>query len=151
MNDEDVVHFPKGIPGFEEHKAWAIAGEDDNPIKWLQSLSDGDAALPVLIPQTIRPDYNARLPEGELTVLEAENTESLAMLVVVSIPPAAPWDMTVNLRAPIVINHKKRIACQVIAHNEEYDIRTPVLGDNVREALRRKARPEEASDAAPGA
>jgi len=50
VNDEDLIHFPKGIPGFETHKKWALAGEDDSPIKWLQSLSDGDVALPVVVP-----------------------------------------------------------------------------------------------------
>lgn len=139
VDDEDIVHFPQGIPGFEEHLQWAIAGEKDDPIKWLQSLSGGEVALPVVVPQTIKTNYNARLPEKSLTLLEAEGAEDLALLIVVSIPPGAPWDMTANLRAPIVINHKKRIACQVIAENEEYDVRAPVLSSSTREAMQVKA------------
>ena len=150
VNDEDVIQFPKGIPGFETHKKWAPAGEDDSPIKWLQSMGDGDVALPVVIPQIIKSNYNARLPEGEIAVLEAATVEDMALLIVLSIPPAAPWDMTANLRAPIVINHKNRIACQVIAENEEYDVRAPVLSDAMRETMRMKAASEEAQ-AAPGA
>lgn len=150
VNDEAVLNFPKGIPGFETHKKWALAGEDDNPIKWLQSMADGDVALPVVIPQIIKTNYNARLPEGEIDVLEASEVDDMALLIVLSIPPAAPWDMTANLRAPIVINHKKRIACQVIAENEEYDVRAPVLSDTMRETMRTKAAVETA-EAAPGA
>ena len=150
VNDEDLIHFPKGIPGFETHKKWALAGEDDSPIKWLQSLSDGDVALPVVVPQTVKSNYNARLPEGEIALLETADVADLALLIVLSIPPAAPWDMTANLRAPVVINHKKRIACQVIAQNEEYDVRTPVLSDTIRETMRRKAASETTADAAPG-
>lgn len=150
VNDEDIIHFPKGIPGFEAHKKWALAGEDDSPIKWLQSMADGDVALPVVIPQIIKTNYNARLPEGEIAVLEASEVEDMALLIVLSIPPAAPWDMTANLRAPIVINHKKRIACQVIAENEEYGVRAPVLSETMRETMRTKAAAETA-EAAPGA
>ena len=141
VNDEDLIHFPKGIPGFETHKKWALAGEDDSPIKWLQSLSDGDVALPVVVPQTVKSNYNARLPEGEIALLETTDVADLALLIVLSIPPAAPW----------VINHKKRIACQVIAQNEEYDVRTPVLSDTMRESMRMKAASETTADAAPGA
>jgi flagellar assembly factor FliW len=150
VNDEDIIHFPKGVPGFETHKKWALAGEDDSPIKWLQSMADGDVALPVVIPQIIKTNYNARLPEGEIAVLEASEVGDMALLIVLSIPPAAPWDMTANLRAPIVINHKKRIACQVIAENEEYDVRAPVLSDTMRETMRMKAAAETA-EAASGA
>lgn len=148
VNDEDVIRFPKGIPGFETHKEWALAGEENNPIKWIQSLSDGDVALPVVNPLTLMNSYNARLPEGSLMLLEAETVGDLALLIVVSIPPGAPWDMTANLRAPLVINHKKRIGRQVIAENEEYDLHAPVLSSSMRESLRKKSVGESSSKAA---
>jgi flagellar assembly factor FliW len=148
VNDDDVIRFPQGIPGFEAHIQWALAGEEDDPIKWLQSLSDGDVALPVVVPETVKTNYNARLPEKSLFVLEADSTGDLVLLIVVSIPPGAPWDMTANLRAPLVINHKKRLGCQVIAQNEEYDIRTPVLSDLMRESMRQRAVDEASSKAA---
>ena len=151
VNDEDVIRFPKGIPGFETHTRWALAGEDDSPIKWLQSMADGDVALPVVIPQIIKSNYNARLPEGEIAVVEAVTEEDMALLIVLSIPPAAPWDMTANLRAPIVINHKNRLACQVIAENEEYELRAFVLSDAMRESMREKSARDTAAEAAPGA
>ena len=149
VNDEDVIRFPQGIPGFEDHIQWALAGEEENPIKWLQSLLDGNVALPVVSPETVKNKYNARLPEKSLSVLEAESTDDLVLLIVVSIPPGAPWDMTANLRAPLVLNHKKRIGCQVIAQNEEYDIRTPVLGDSMRETMRQKSVEDTASKTVP--
>lgn len=139
VQDEDIIVFPKGIPGFELHDRWILAGEEDNPVKWLQSLVDGGIALPVVIPQTIADNYNARIPEEDLVQLKTEDVGDLAILIVVAIPPAAPWDMTANLRAPIVINHKKRLACQIIVQNEEYDVRTPFLSDDVKAFLRKKA------------
>ena len=37
--------------------------------------------------------------------------------------------MTANLKAPIVINLKKRIAKQVILHNQDYPIRKSIFSD----------------------
>lgn len=153
INEEDIIFFPKGIPGFETHTQWALTGEDEDPVKWLQSLRDGGIALPVVIPQAVMTDYNARLPESELSVLETNDIEDLALLVVLSIPSNAPWNMTANLRAPLVINRKKRIASQVITENEEYGVRAFVLSDEMRENMSQKAAAsfETSKNAAPGA
>ena len=47
-------------------------GEDDNPIKWLQSAGDEAVALPVAMSQSVRADYNARIAEGDLGDLVSE-------------------------------------------------------------------------------
>ena len=136
---EDVIFFPRGIPAFEDKHNWILAGTDDNAIKWLQSLDDGDLALPVTSPDAIQSDYNARIPEDDLTLVGSVNPADLALLIVVSIPEAAPWNMTANLRAPILINLKSHKAVQVIALNEEYPVRHTVFSEEVREKLRQEA------------
>ena len=136
---EDVIFFPRGIPAFEDKHNWILAGTDDNAIKWLQSLDDGDLALPVTSPDAIQSDYNARIPEDDLTLVGSVNPADLALLIVVSIPESAPWNMTANLRAPILINLKSHKAVQVIALNEEYPVRHIVFSEDVREQLRQEA------------
>ena len=136
---EDVIFFPRGIPAFEDKHNWILAGTDDNAIKWLQSLDDGDLALPVTSPDAIQSDYNARIPEDDLTLVGSVDPADLALLIVVSIPEAAPWNMTANLRAPILINLKSHKAVQVIALNEEYPVRHIVFSEDVREKLRQEA------------
>ena len=136
---EDVLFFPRGIPAFEDKHNWILAGTDDSAIKWLQSLDDGELALPVTSPDAIQSDYNARIPEDDLTLVGSVNPADLALLIVVSIPEAAPWDMTANLRAPILINLKSHKAVQVIALNEEYPVRHVVFSEDVREKLRQEA------------
>ena len=136
---EDVLFFPRGIPAFEDKHNWILAGTDDSAIKWLQSLDDGELAFPVTSPDAIQSDYNARIPEDDLTLVGSVNPADLALLIVVSIPEAAPWDMTANLRAPILINLKSHKAVQVIALNEEYPVRHVVFSEDVREKLRQEA------------
>ena len=136
---EEILFFPRGIPAFEDKHEWILAGSDDSAIRWLQSLEDGNLALPVTSPDAIQPDYNARIPEDELKLVGSIDPKDLALLIVVSIPEDAPWDMTANLRAPILININTRKAVQVIALNEEYPVRYVVFSEEVREKLKASA------------
>ena len=135
----DVLVFPRGIPAFEDEHKWILVGIEDNAVKWLQSVGDGSLALPVTTPDVVRPDYNARIPEDELTLIGSKDPADLALLIVVSIPEAAPWNMTANLRAPILLNLKSKRAVQVIALNEEYPIRHVIFPEDVREKMKAQA------------
>ena len=136
---EDILFFPRGIPAFEKEHEWILAGSDDSAIRWLQSVNDENLALPVTSPDAVQSDYNARIPEDDLKLVGSVNPADLALLIVVTIPESAPWDMTANLRAPILINIKSRKAVQVIALNEEYPVRHIVFSDEVREKLKASA------------
>ena len=136
---EDILFFPRGIPAFEDKHQWILAGSDDSAIRWLQSLDDSSLALPVTSPDAVQSDYNARIPEDDLNLVGTSNPAELALLIVVSIPDSAPWNMTANLRAPILINIKNRKAVQVIALNEEYPVRHVVFSEEVREKLKASA------------
>ena len=138
-SQEEILFFPRGIPAFETKHEWILVGSDDSAVKWLQSLDDGTLALPVTSPDAIQPDYNARIPEDELNLIGSVNPADLALLIVVSIPEAAPWNMTANLRAPILINLKTHRAVQVIALNEDYPIRHVVFPEDVREKMKASA------------
>ena len=137
----DVLDFPRGIPAFEDMRRWIVVGSEDNAIKWLQSVEDGALALPVTSPDAVRADYNARIPEDELALVGSTDPADLALLIVVSIPQGEPWNMTANLRAPIVLGLKTRKAVQVIALNEEYPIRHAVFPEDVRETMKRQGGP----------
>ncbi|MBQ3764064.1 MAG: flagellar assembly protein FliW [Synergistaceae bacterium] len=138
-SEEEILFFPRGIPAFESKHEWILAGTDDSAVKWLQSLDDGELALPVTSPDAVQPDYNARIPEDELKLIDTVNPSELALLIVVSIPDSAPWNMTANLRAPILINLKTHKAVQVIALNEDYPIRHMVFPEDVREKMKASA------------
>jgi len=139
--DVDVIIFPRGIPGFERNHNWVITGDEESVIKWLQSLDDAELALPITTPDIVMPEYNARIPDDEIELLgEIQSNDDLALLSVVSIPSAAPWDMTVNLRAPILVNVKTRRAAQVIVLNEDYPLRHLVFSEPVRADMKVNAK-----------
>ncbi|MBQ7155776.1 MAG: flagellar assembly protein FliW [Synergistaceae bacterium] len=138
-SDDELLFFPRGIPAFEEHHKWILAGSDDSAIRWLQNIEDGSLALPVTSPDAVRPDYNAKVPDDELKLLGTKDFSELAFLIVLSVPDGEPWNMTANLRAPILVNLRTHRAVQVIALNEEYPIKHMIFPDDVREKMKAKS------------
>ena len=53
------------------------------------------------------------------------------------------FSIDVNLRAPIVINHRTRRGRQVISLNEEYSMRAPLFSEEEREVLVAQVAPGE--------
>lgn len=144
FSEDDLLFFPRGIPAFENNHKWILAGSDDSAIRWLQNIEEPSLALPVTSPDAIRADYNARIPDDDIKLIGTTNPADLAMLIVVSVPEGEPWNMTANLRAPILINIKTRKAVQVIALNEEYAIKHMIFPDDVREKMKAKAQRSDA-------
>jgi flagellar assembly factor FliW len=139
VDDGDVINFPVGIPGFEDKHQWILVGEEDSAIMWLHSVNDGTLALPVTTPEAVKGDYNAKIPRESLEQIGEMNVKDVVLLIVVAIPPGRPWDMTANLRAPILVNMATRTATQAIALNEDYDFRHMVLDEETRENMRSQA------------
>lgn len=139
VEDDDIIHFPVGIPGFEDKHKWILVGDDDNAIMWLHNADDGSLALPVTTPEAVKSDYNAKIPRESLEQIGEMNIDDVILLIVVAIPPGRPWDMTANLRAPILVNMASKVATQAIALNEDYDFRYTVLDEPTRESMKAQA------------
>ena len=115
------------------------SGKSDG-IKWLQNIEDPALALPVTAPDAVEAGYEARIADDDLHALGVcGDSANLAMLVVLTIPQDAPWNATANLRAPILVNAGTRQALQVIALNETYSVRQPVLSPSGRRLSARRA------------
>lgn len=139
VDESDIITFPVGVPGFEERHNWILMGDEDNAIMWMQCADDGTLALPVTTPDAVRSDYNAQIPREALEPIGEVSEDDVAILLVVTIPPGKPWEMTANLKAPIVVNRAARLAMQAIALNEEYGFRYPVLDEGARERIQKQA------------
>ncbi|MDR3164320.1 MAG: flagellar assembly protein FliW [Synergistaceae bacterium] len=139
IDDGDVIQFPLGIPGFEDKRRWILIGDEDNAIMWMHSTEDEALALPVVAPDSVKSDYNAQIPRESLEPIGDVREGDVTILIVVTIPPDRPWDMTANLKAPIVVNRAERVAMQTIALNNDYDFRYQVLDENTRKSMREQA------------
>lgn len=127
ISDDKMIHFPKGIVGFPELKDFALihdaeAGEQGG-IRWLQNVQEPNFAMPVIDPLSIRKDYNPLVEDELLSVIGG--LEDVLVLVTITVPSDLT-KMSVNLKAPIIVNVAERKACQVILEQDEYPVKYPV-------------------------
>jgi len=134
IDESKIVNMPDGIPGFDECKRFFIFGSEEQPIKWFQSVDKPEVALPIVNPFLFTRDYEVELSDDDVKFLEIKKPDDVAIFVVLVIPSGDPMAMTANLKAPIVINIKKRIGKQVVLMDERYPIRYRVFGKDEKPA-----------------
>ena len=139
IDDSKVITMDNGLFGFENYKKYVLlydSSSDEIPnIQWLQSLDEELLALPVMIPTTIVPNYNPTVEDETLGALGEWKEDDLSMLVTVTVPEDITR-MSINLKAPIVINTATMKGCQVVAENPEYEVKHQIY--ELLEAAREK-------------
>lgn len=113
IQPEDILHFPEGMLGLEGCQRWVLLADSGNDaLAWLQSTSRPEIALAVVHPKRFVPDYQLHVARRELEPLELASLAEAEMLAVVN---AHGGELTLNLKAPLVINVSRRLGRQVIA------------------------------------
>lgn len=126
-NEEDVLHFDDGIPGFEGLRSFILLSVDEyTPFKWLQSLDDTDIAFVVIDPKVVVKDYEVRIDEETVKLLEIKDINHVLVFAIVVIPDEIE-KMTANLKAPIIINAENNKGMQILLDNDDYMIKHPIL------------------------
>lgn len=123
FSQEDVLHFPKGLFGFEdEHEFLVLPFAGDGMLFCLQSVSTPHLAFVAMDPFSLCPGYAPVLEEEELKELGKDKSEDLFYYTLCAVKnPVA--DSTVNLKCPIAINGETRQAMQVILAGDGYHMR----------------------------
>lgn len=128
VDDDKIIHFPKGIIGFPDLKDFALIHDEEKgagSIHWLQSVQEPAFAMPVMDPLQVCPDYNPEADDELLNNLGELKPEELLVLVTVTIPKDLT-QMSVNLKGPIVINAAAKKAIQVIVEGDDYQVKFPI-------------------------
>ena len=113
----DILLFPHGIVALEECQHWVLVADVENPaLAWLQSVSIADIALPVVSPRRFVPQYRVHVTKGQLVPLEFSQFDQAYVLSVVS---QSDGDLTLNLKAPLIVNLDRRLGRQVITTDEQ--------------------------------
>jgi len=127
IEDDKIIRFEQGILGFPDLKDFTlifnIEKGVESSIKWLQSLDEPNFAMPVMNPNLVLEDYQPMFDMEVLKPLGKHPEEvELLMLVTVTVPKDIT-KITVNLKAPIIINVEERRAVQLISDNDAYSIK----------------------------
>lgn len=118
----EAVTFPDGIPGFESCRRWVVmAAEDATALRRLHALDGPDASFLAIDPRMVLDGYRCELSTTDRRRLGAADNEPLVWLALVMMENNGA--LTVNLRAPIVINPRTMTGQQVLPHNCLYPLR----------------------------
>lgn len=127
FEDSEIISIPHGILGFPEYTKYCLVDPgDDTLILWLQSIEDARIAFPVLEPKVFKPDYAVRLSGLELRELKLGSVNQSAVFSILTIPEDVT-QMSANLKAPVVVNLRERVARQVVLQENDYGIRHLML------------------------
>ena len=130
FSDANSVHFPNGLLGFADCCKFGVANLPDPKLeqfKLLQSLEKADLCFIV----TALPD-NGPFQEDDLDELcrtASIPRENAVFLLIVTIRQQGDGiSMSVNERAPIVMDPHAQRARQCVLSNSEYQIQKPFYG-----------------------
>lgn len=129
IEEEKIIFFEKGIIGFPYCQKFTLIYDETEDgkrknISWLQSIEEPGFALPVMDPLVVKEDYDPQVEQELLKHLGALTQENTYVLVTVTVPEDVK-KISVNLKAPIVINVEERKAAQIIVE-DSFQVKYPI-------------------------
>ena len=126
IKEDKIITFEKGLLGFEDFKKYTILYDieegKNSVISWLQSVEEPSLALPIINPLVVRADYNPIINDELLVELGNLTEENLSLFLVMTVPKDIQ-KMTVNLKAPLIINSDEKKGMQMIVENQDYKVK----------------------------
>lgn len=134
IKEGEIVNFSDGMPGFEKVKQYILigTGDDKSPFKWLQSVDEPTVAFAVVNPFLIKKDYDFELSDKMIKSIELDSENDVQVYSIVVVPEDTK-KITMNLKAPVIINTKSLKGMQVVLDTDRYTVRHYIL-----EELRRQ-------------
>jgi len=102
-----IVHFPQGIPGFEDYTNYNIfhKEEKDYSVYWLESVDSPKVTFTLVDPATFGLHYTIQLTDSEEKILGVNDPNQLAVLMMLSKPEnAGGKSLSANISGPLIIN-----------------------------------------------
>lgn len=127
VNRNRVIHFPDGIIGFDHLKDYVLLHDEEKKnsgVHYLQSVDDNEVAFVLIDPNTVVDEYKPEIDSAAVDKIGNLTDENITVFVTLIIPEDIT-KMSVNLKAPIIINSETLIGAQVLTKND-YAIKTPV-------------------------
>jgi flagellar assembly factor FliW len=122
--EEQVIEFPFGLIGLGGARYALIDRNPGTGFLWLHSVDDPALALPVVSPHQFFAAFTLDMAQEDRERTGIEDTATVALYVTVRATPN-PYDITANLRAPLVI-HEGR-GYQVINTRADAPLQAPLF------------------------
>jgi flagellar assembly factor FliW len=128
VRTETIITACEPLAGFPECVSYALVehdhatGSSSRSVFWFQAVEAPFHAFVVTDPWSVFPDFAPEVSDGDAAQLELNSFEDARVYCILTIP-RNPSEISVNLRAPLVINVARRLCKQVVLLNEQYHTR----------------------------
>lgn len=118
--EADIITFKKGLPGFTNLKKYILFSIEENEFfNILHSIEDEEVGLVVVSPFSVMKSYEINLEETLLEELKITKEEDVMIINTVTLNSDVK-NITVNLKAPIIVNIKEGLGEQIILDDAKY-------------------------------
>ncbi|MDO9380440.1 MAG: flagellar assembly protein FliW [Nocardioidaceae bacterium] len=123
--DVPVLRLVEPLLGFADQREFALVQLDETGLMCaLRSVDDPDLRFLVVPPAPFFADYAPEVGDDVVAALGIEEGDPLVTLVLVN-PGTDAAAATANLLAPVVVNHRTRLAAQVV-QSADLPVRAPL-------------------------
>jgi len=122
----NTIEMPQGLLGFSSFHEFALLTLPDPRFarfRLLQCTTEPALSFLVVPAELDASGLDAEDVDEALGALEVERADAALLLIVTIRKAEGKVDMTVNMRAPIVIDLRRQVARQYVLPNSKYSIR----------------------------
>lgn len=124
IDEEKVLTFSSGLPGFTDEKKFALLNfPDSDTFQILQSMKTSNLAFIVTNPYQFYNDYEFKLDKQIRENLQIKQAENVLVLAIVTLKETI-YESTMNLKAPLIINRELKYGKQYILNDQTYSMKT---------------------------
>jgi flagellar assembly factor FliW len=125
VNEQRIIHFPKGLLGFPRYTRYVlIEPNDESYFFWLQSLDTPDLAFVVTDPSWFVTSYKVPIKPEQMEDLALKSVDDAQVLVIVN---KRGNILTGNLQGPLVIHLGKWVGEQLVLSDKRFSTRVPLI------------------------
>jgi len=122
-----VIEFANGIPGFEQHRLYALFSDPESePFQWLLSTESPQLGFVLVNPMFIWPDYNPKISREDLATLTIAKPDEMLLFAIVTLADDST-KVTANLSGPIIVNSTTLRARQLALLDDRYSTKHRIM------------------------
>lgn len=139
-SEESVIKFNAGLPGFDHSKKFILidSPEENSIFKWLQSVDEPQLAFAVVNPFLVKADYDFEINDEDAGCLGIESPEDVTVYSILVVPEDLT-KVSMNLKAPVIINPRRREGAQIVLDTDVYTVRHYILDELRKQEVRANA------------
>lgn len=125
LNEQDLWTMKKPIFGFEKNREFVVLPQKDSPFEYYQAVDDEHLTFVLVDPFIFFKGYEFSLEQRWSDMLAINDEAEISIRTIVTV--RSPEDISLNLKAPLIMNNRLKEAAQIILDIPEYTTRHSIV------------------------